>query len=285
MSEFNRLTVVAAVQVVASYHSHAGMEVHEVQWDIHHLVVGSSSKTSRISTWSKVALESNPQVMTEGGMMSLQRAILNLAKDAPPAMRAEPEWKRFIAGLRFDGFEVVEMEMPSGETSLFGEPRTKKVAEIRRMLPTSVPRLDFREAESELVSILDQVGFAVPRGHLNQATTNFSLGNWAAANAQFRTFFESLVEETARTLGFSGSDHRGRVRFLGELDPPFLLPGYNEWNANDQKPQYFHGLMARLHPEGSHPGLSEEEDATFRFQIVLISARLLLRRLQQRLAV
>ena len=40
----------------------------------------------------------------------------------------------------------------------------------------------------------------------------------------------------------------------------------------------FNGLFNRLHPEGNHPGLSDEDDSTFRLHIVIIVARLLLRR-------
>jgi len=44
------------------------------------------------------------------------------------------------------------------------------------------------------------------------------------------------------------------------------------------------GLMNRMHPHGGHAGLSEEEDATFRLQVTLITARLFLRRLDQRVS-
>jgi hypothetical protein len=36
--------------------------------------------------------------------------------------------------------------------------------------------------------------------------------------------------------------------------------------------------MRRLNPEGSHPGLSDDEDCSFRLNIVLLTASLLLRR-------
>jgi hypothetical protein len=38
------------------------------------------------------------------------------------------------------------------------------------------------------------------------------------------------------------------------------------------------GLANRLHPKGSHPGLSDNEDSTFRLHVVLLTARLLLTR-------
>ena len=73
-----------------------------------------------------------------------------------------------------------------------------------------------------------------------------------------------------------------RREFLGKLDPPFLLQDYNEWFPNPQKPQYVEGLWQRLHSQGSHPGLSEQDDCTFRMQIVLITIRLFMRRFVQR---
>jgi hypothetical protein len=50
----------------------------------------------------------------------------------------------------------------------------------------------------------------------------------------------------------------------------------NEWDDNGLG--FINGLMKRLHPKGSHPGLPDEEDSTFRLHIVLLTARLLLTR-------
>ena len=43
------------------------------------------------------------------------------------------------------------------------------------------------------------------------------------------------------------------------------------------------GVFKLLHPEGSHPGLSNEEDCTFRLHMVLIIARHFLQRAKSRL--
>ncbi len=84
-------------------------------------------------------------------------------------------------------------------------------------------------------------------------------------------------------LGYAGADDSKAKRdFLGNLEPPFLLTEYNEWNINNQKPQYVQGLMSRMHPHGGHPGLSEEEDAAFRLHISLVTGRLFLRRFDER---
>ena len=42
---------------------------------------------------------------------------------------------------------------------------------------------------------------------------------------------------------------------------------------------------ARLHPQGPHPWLSDEHDSTFRLHLVLLTAQLLLNRLQQRVPI
>ncbi|MGO7830645.1 hypothetical protein ACC690_39220, partial [Rhizobium johnstonii] len=78
------------------------------------------------------------------------------------------------------------------------------------------------------------------------------------ANGELRKFYESYLNEISDKLGYSGGqDSKANRDFLGTLDPPFLLSDYNEWHANNQKPQYVPGLMNRMHPHGGHPGLSE----------------------------
>jgi hypothetical protein len=152
------------------------------------------------------------------------------------------------------------------------------------MLPDDIPDLDFREAENEIMRLLAFCDFVTGKGHLEQAMSAFQRGEWASANAQLRTFLESCLDDIAVKLGYgeSGGSKNKRDYLGGQLQPPFLLEGYNEWNSNNQKPQYVQGVISRLHPHGSHAGLSEEEDATFRLQITLITARLFLRRFHQR---
>jgi hypothetical protein len=143
--------------------------------------------------------------------------------------------------------------------------------------------MDFGEAEDEIGMLLNECGFQVAKGHLNQALSAFQRGEWSSANGELRNFYESYLNEIAVGLGYTGAgDSKAKRDFLGNLQPPFLLTDYNEWNANIQKPQFVQGLMSRLHPHGGHPGLSEEEDATFRIQVSLVTARLFLRRYKQR---
>lgn len=285
MSEFNRMTIVAAAEVAADFNSHSDMEVLEVQWGIDGRC-SASSKSARVASWAKLACDEEHTVMTENGRVSLERALVETAITAPEARRGSESWNRLVAGLRFDGFEVIETEISVTSRFSWDGEATKKTLTLVRMLPKDIPGLDFREAESEVVTLLDRSGFAVARGHLKQAVSAFQRGEWSSANGELRNFYESYLNEIAVALGYAGGDDSKAKRdFLGAtVQPPFLLTDYNEWNANSQKPQYIQGLMSRMHPHGGHPGLSEEEDATFRLQITLITARLFLRRFCQRKA-
>ncbi|MBB6146836.1 hypothetical protein HNQ77_004817 [Silvibacterium bohemicum] len=280
MTEFNNMTLVAAVEVIAEFKSHGDMSVLEVQWGF---AGNSTSKAARVASWAQRAtMPHAPQVMTENGLMNLGRAFVETAIKAPPGVGDSGAWKKFVAGLRFDGFELVEMEVPPPSNTPWQSPRT--IVTLTRMLPADIPGLNFREAESEVTALLIQSGFTVARGHLERAVSSFQRGEWSSANGELRNFYESYLNEVAVHLGCdSQQDSKAKRDFLGRLQPPFLLTEYNEWNESNQKPQFAQGLMSRMHPHGGHPGLSEEEDATFRIQITLVTARLFLRRYRQRI--
>ena len=282
MSEFNRMTVVAAAEVVSSFQSHSDMEVLEVQWGIAERC-SASSKPARVADWACIACEEDIEVLTEGGRMDSGRAMVEVAISAPEHKRCSPAWKKLVAGLRFDGFEVRVTQEEVDPDAYWLSERTETTVELVRMLPLDVPELDFREAESEVMLLLERHGLTVAKGHLTRAISAFNRGEWSSANGELRNFYESYLNEIASSLGYTGSgDGKAKRDYLGSLQPSFLLVDYNEWNPNNQKPQYVQGLMSRMHPHGGHPGLSEEEDATFRLQISLVTARLFLRRFDQR---
>ncbi|MBB6229410.1 hypothetical protein [Polymorphobacter multimanifer] len=272
------MTVVAAAEIISDFKSHSEMEILEVQWGIAGRC-SASSKPARAASLAKIAIEEAVQVMTEQGNLLLERALVNEAIKAPSSQQKSDAWKKLVAGLRFDGFELVDIEIESDHIDSMFSGRKKKRMTLVRMLPNDLPGLDFREAESEIVTLLDRSGFTTAKGHLGLALAAFQRGEWASANGQLRNFYESYLNEIAVALGCPiGDDSKVKRDYLGTLPKPFLLSDYNEWNTNNQKPQYVQGLMSRMHPHGGHPGLSEEEDATFRLQISLVTARLFLRR-------
>ncbi|QDV70891.1 hypothetical protein Poly24_46240 [Rosistilla carotiformis] len=280
-TEFNRMTVVAAAEVISAFKSHNDMAVLEVEWG----VAGrcdDSSKSARVASLSRIAIEENLTVLSENGNVGLCRALVETALTAPESTHEIEAWKRLIAGLHFDGFEIDESKNEIENS--WGSRRQRSTFTLIRMLPDDIPGLDFREAGNEIEILLDKCGFTVAKGHLRQALSAFQRGEWSSANGELRNFYECYLNEIANGLGYTGpNDSKLRRDYLGSgVQSPFLLEAYNEWNANNQKPQFVQGLMSRMHPHGGHPGLSEEEDATFRIQISLVTARLFLRRYNQR---
>lgn len=284
MADFNRMTIAAACSVLGEMTSHGDMSMLEAEWGLSGRCA-TNSKSQRSADLANITLNENPSVITENSEVPLCRAIVELAIHAPPSVRIKRDWKKFISGLRLDGFEIVEVTKTEPARRPWQEETSTVEFALRRMYPGDLPDLKFREAENEIELLLKQFGFQTTLGHLRQAIDCFARGEWAAANGQLRTFYESNLLEIATELGNSGpTDAVGIRKFLGECSPPFLLSEFNEWHANPQKPQYTAGLMARLHPQGSHPGLSEEDDCAFRLQISLVTARLLLKRFAKRIS-
>lgn len=78
MSEFNRMTIVAAAEVISDTHSHSDIDVLGVQWGISDRG-GGSSKSGRVVSLSKTAINDDIQVYTENGVVNLRRALVETA--------------------------------------------------------------------------------------------------------------------------------------------------------------------------------------------------------------
>ncbi|MGV1822315.1 hypothetical protein ACQZ63_24345 [Agrobacterium sp. CG160-95] len=279
MSEFNRMTVVAAAEVISDSYSHSDIDVLEVQWGIEDRG-GGGSKSARVVSLSKAAIEGGLLVYTESGQVSLERAMIEKALTNWLTKKDTASWQKLKAGLRFDGFEIVE---PDEEDDVWGRRAAKASATLVRMLPADAPELDMREAENEVIQLLRKHQLTTAEGHLSRAMSAFQRGEWSGANGELRNFLESYFNEIAVLAGCDHTlDSRQKRDFLGgSVTPPFLLADYNEWSPDGKKSPFVQALMSRMHPHGGHPGLSEEEDATFRLQINLVTARLFLRRLDR----
>lgn len=163
MGEFNRMTIVAAAEVIASFNSHDDMRVLEVQWGTAGRYA-TSSKPARIAGLANVAIEEGIQVYSEDGLISLKRALIETAIRAPEIRRNEPSWKKLVAALRFDGFEIVETRTEIEPDYSWQDTKTATSIALVRMLPQDVPELDFREGESEVMLLLDRHGFTTSKG-------------------------------------------------------------------------------------------------------------------------
>ena len=198
-------------------------------------------------------LKDNPDTKHDG------RCLVDLFVEEA-LRRSTPHDEAFFRALRRDGFIRDENGV------------------LRRTLPEV---LDLPAADDEVHVLRDRYQFTTPKGHLDQAIRAHSEGDWAAANSQFRTFLESLFDEIAVCLdpGNAPAARTGETRrqLLANLPAPFLSRDLNEWS--DDGKNFVNCTFKRLHPQGSHPGLSDEEDSTFRLHLVLLTARVFLRRL------
>lgn len=166
--------------------------------------------------------------------------------------------RSFLRLLGIDGFTVVE-----------------------RVLQRSLPEeIELPQAQDDVIRLLNKYGFATPKGHLDQALEAHARGDWASANGQLRSFFEGLLSEMAVQIDPSAGQLQSSENKRALLaSKGFLDERLNEW-GNEGK-NFINGLWKRLHPEGSHPGLSNENDSTFRRHIVLLTSQLLLVRFDQ----
>jgi hypothetical protein len=178
-------------------------------------------------------------------------------------------------------YEEPEEVFPQLVRSLKRNGYVIKNGRLQTMLPED---LQIAETEDELTTLLGQFGFSTAKGHFTQAVSAHTRGEWAAANAQLRSFIESLFDSIAELLVDDKtklpSTSHGRRELLTKLNPPFLLTELNEWESNGKG--FVQGFWNRLHPQGSHPGLSDEEDSTLRLYLVIIIASHYLRRLHTR---
>jgi hypothetical protein len=226
--------------------------------------VPGNSNPKRLNNLMMIVDQEPGRLLGDGEL--LVDAIVGKAASLIPALEARPAWRSaptlseqdatFLRLLNLDGFTVSD-------------------GVIRAALPTD---LHVPAAEDDITRLLKKHGFSVSAGHLKQALDILGQGQrWAGANAQIRTFFDSLTDEIALRVDPSaselGSGHPRRTKLAAA---GFFFKDLNEWD--DKGLGFINGLVKRLHPQGAHPGLSDENDAIFRVQLVLMTARLLLLR-------
>ncbi len=190
----------------------------------------------------------------------VERAI-DIVKQIKCSGGNSQQYETFIHSLARDGFTLTDEEI------------------LQKALP---PIADLPEADDELHELLDKLNMAQAKGHLDQAIDNHSRGQWAAANGQLRTFLEDLFNEIFRRLEPTRANDQlsseNRREILASRQSPFFQESLGE--SGQQGKNFVNGVFKRLHGKGSHPGLSDEEDCTFRLHLVLIVARYYLRRAQ-----
>jgi hypothetical protein len=268
MPQFSRRTILAATDVIA-LRSHAQIDRFLLEYGLEDAVAGYS-KADKATALGRHLMR-NPEAVTDTGENLTDVIVRALVADAISSCHGG-----YPAEFRFNEFRQGYADLNRG---LERDGFMVDTGQLRRTLPDVI---ELPQADDEVHALLNQYGFAMARGHLDQGIAAHAQGNWAAANAQFRPFIESLFDSIAEYLAQGAAlPPAGNPRriWLANRNPPFLMADLNEWTG--QGTGFMEGFFRRLHPAGAHPGLSDEEDSTFRLHLVLLVARLLLRRLAQ----
>ena len=260
---FTRPTILAAIELLAGKLTQASFDQMILRVELEREVlqgkdVSVKSKSNRMA--SLVLQNGFHMVQTVDGQMTMTEAVIREAVKLLPATN-ETERESFLRGLARDGYVVEELS---------GLPF------LRAALPDEI---DLPVADDEVHVLLKHFTFLTSLGHLDQAIDAHARGDWAAANAQMRTFLEGLFDEIARHEFPTEIENRktseNRRNLLAEKG--FLSSARNEMTTDGKS--FISGLFKMLHSDGSHPGLSDEDHSTFRLHLVLITARTVLRRL------
>ena len=271
---FGRTTLIHLVdELVGRAQTHAALDTLLIRFGLEDVAPASLGGLEKRGAKLLKHLVNNPDAsgpVGEGITFQLAEHVLDQASQKLTRgyyrdRTLSDECPELVNSLRQDGFEI-------------------EGSKLVRALPEE---LGLPESRDEVHRLLDHFGFAISKGHLDQCISAHARGQWASANANLRTFFESLLDDFAHHLWpqeATGRNSHGRRELLAQGNAgaqPFLITSLNEWVIGSRG-GFIRGAFERLHPEGSHPGLSDEEDSTFRLHLILLTSRHLLRRLERR---
>ncbi|MCW2338170.1 hypothetical protein M2337_002403 [Sphingobium sp. B2D3A] len=261
---FTRPTLLAAVEMLER-HTQASFDQMTLRLGLENEVSEGSgiSVAKKVGQLGRIVVQRSGTVLqTVQGSMTLGEAVVRETLPLLTPRFENPNQTALLRGLARDGY-VVEFDDRG------------KSPQLRAALPEEV---DLPASDSEVHELLKQYQFQVPKGHLDQAIEAHTRGDWAACNAQLRTFLESLFDQLAHRIApakaaaLASSENR-RALLASE---GFLVSDRNEWTQDGKN--FVNGLFKMLHTDGSHPGLSDEDHSTFRLHLVLVTARTFLRR-------
>lgn len=263
---FTRPTIVAAIEFLGAALTQAQFDQVIVRLGLSTEIPLASPKsvTAKSALLAQAVTQCATQVInTVNGQMTLAEAAVRTAIESSVPEYAKPEQAPFLRGLALDGYVVCWDE--HSQTPL-----------LRAALPEE---MDLPAADDEVHQLLKHFNFSVPLGHLDQAIEAHTRGDWAAANSQTRSFLEGLLNDIALQIepqkAMQQPSSENRRALLAERG--FLSKDRNEWSGDGKN--FVNGLFKMLHTDGSHPGLSDEDNSTFRLHLALITGRTVLRRL------
>jgi hypothetical protein len=239
---FSRITIINLINAL-NFGTHAEVEEFALEFALEKIITGSYIKEKKAAMMRY--LIQNPDATAPNGTPLGQAIVEHLLSCSGGKWESAERFPELVNSLDRDGYLLDQKG-------------------LRRKLPDEIP---ITSQENELVELLDQFGFVVAKGHYDQAVTAHARGDWAAANAQLRSFVEEFFDQIAETVT-PGSYSSGHERRVALAKTGFLRADLNEWR--DDGKGFLQGFWKRLHPQGSHPGLSEKDDSTFRLHIVIV---------------
>lgn len=204
------------------------------------------------------------QALTDGnerGLLDVARNLLNSFRPADPAV----QWVQdLVAALRADGY-LAQRHVTPGDNTIWPP---KAETYNWTVEPLGGDEAPLPPQVGSVQQELNVRGLTVAATHFAQAFRAYTAGDREASNAQLRPAFESTViaiaEAKTAWRGTSGGQAIDALNSTG-------LFGKGEY-------EYVMGLWRMSHKNGSHPGLSSEEEALFRFNAVTALLRFLVHR-------
>lgn len=262
---FSRNTIIEIISLLEKY-SHAEIDRILIRFNIENIAPQNLNSKYKRANDVMTYLINNPERRTDSGGFLVYELLEYVLKEMleRDSYRFEENYPEIINSLKLDGFVIENNDL------------------VRITPEVYQPVI----SQSELMRLLDTYQLDIPKGHLEQALDSHKRGQWASSNAQLRTFIESFFDEIVKLVSpphhtLPQTSHQRR-EYLVNIDPPFLLIQLNEWEIGSNG-GFIQGFWRRLHPSGSHPGLSDESDCTFRLQLVLLVSHHIITRLRERI--
>ncbi|GCD12767.1 hypothetical protein Ctaglu_43900 [Clostridium tagluense] len=260
---FSRATIMDIMYLLRDMNTHATLDTYVFRYGLDEIATGSS-KDQRVLAVGRYLIN-NPQrhgILSDNLMYEIVEDIINKAISNDYYFHSNtsefinyPQLRRLLLK---DGF----------------------VIDDGKLLRTFDTDIDFNNNETLLENLLNKHNFDIAKGHYNQASNAFNRGDWAACNSQLRSYVEELLNKLAKKItGNTPASSQEAKITLSKCEPPIFYKQLNEWLDNGQG--FFETFWKRLHPEGSHPGLSDEHDSIFRLNLVQIATLEVLRRYDQ----
>ena len=234
MARFSRQTILAASDLMANW-GHTNIDRFLLEYGLEETVRGNSM-ANRANALGRHLL-TNLDALSEEGENLADSVVGKLVESAVRGS-ADGYPREF-------SFDVFRENYPALHRGLERDGFTVEDGQLRRALPEA---LDLPKADDEVHALLSQYGFAVSRGHLDQVIAAYARGDWAAANAQFRPFieslFDSITEHLSGGVALPPAGNQRRV-WLATRSPPFFRADLNEWDG--QGHGFIEGFFKRLH--------------------------------------